>query len=159
MQIDSHMDFADSFDLHLTRFWRDTKNEYAVISTYVADLHQLNKNLNSVFEVPHLCQITKSIGNIPRNGQAKAARMLNRPQLTTLWAAGLSFARCHFEKRVPYDPNLPFVFDGEEIMRTVRGYTWGYDFYTPPRTVVGHNYHRQRRPATQGHPASHPRRR
>ena len=101
------MDFADSFDLHLTRFWRDTKNEYAVISTYVADLHQLNKNLNSVFEVPHLCQITKSIGNIPRNGQAKAARMLNRPQLTTLWAAGLSFARCHFEKRVPYDPNLP----------------------------------------------------
>ena len=91
--------------------------------------------------------------------------MLTAPLLTTLWAAGLSFAKCHFERRVPNDPNLPFVFDGEEFSRTLRGYTpplffwpqgashrgcvvrwtWGYDFYTPPRVVVGHNYNRPRK--------------
>jgi hypothetical protein len=111
--------------------------------------------VNNVFEVPHLCQVIKSTGNVPRNSQvfvlastniivsaslfpqAKAARMLTGPVLTTLWAAGLSFARCHFERRVPNDPSLPYVFDGEEFSRGARGWTWGYDFYTPPRIVVG----------------------
>jgi hypothetical protein len=65
--------------------------------------------------------VIKSVGNVPRNSQAKAARMLTAPLLTTLWAAGLSFSRCHFERRVPNDPNLPFVFDGEEFSRTLRG--------------------------------------
>jgi|OM-RGC.v1.031980949 Glycosyltransferase (GlcNAc). len=75
--------------------------------------------------VPHLCQVIKSVGSVPRNGQAKAAKMLSSPLLTNVWAAGLSFARCHFERRVPVDPNLPFVFDGEESTRTARGFTWG----------------------------------
>ena len=66
-------------------------------------------------------QVIKSVGNVPRNSQAKAARMLTSPLLTTLWAAGLSFSKCHFERRVPNDPNLPFVFDGEEFSRTLRG--------------------------------------
>jgi hypothetical protein len=37
------------------------------------------------------------------------------------------------------------VFDGEEFSRALRGWTWGYDYYTPPRTVVGHNYNRVRK--------------
>ena len=145
MQTDSHMDFSPDWDLHLLKFWSDARNEYAVLSTYVSDLRQLGKCLNNVYEVPHLCQVIKSTGLVPRNSQAKAARMLKAPLLTTVWAAGLSFARCHFERRVPNDPNLPFVFDGEEFSRTLRGWTHGYDFYTPPRTVVGHNYNRQRK--------------
>jgi len=44
--------------------------------------------------------VVKSLGLIPRNAQAKAARNLNAPLLTSLWAAGLSFSRCHFERRV-----------------------------------------------------------
>ena len=108
-------------------------------------MDQLGKCTNGLFEVPHLCQVIKSLGSVPRNGQAKAARLLSRPALTNVWAAGLSFARCHFEKRVPNDPALPYVFDGEESTRTARGWSWGYDFYTPPRVVVGHYYHRKRK--------------
>ena len=30
-----------------------------------------------------------------------------------LWGAGLSFSKCHAERKAPYDPHTPFIFDGE----------------------------------------------
>lgn len=47
------------------------------------------------------------------------------------WAAGFSFSRGHFALRVPYDPYLPMLFQGEEISMGVRAFTHGYDFYSP----------------------------
>lgn len=41
---------------------------------------------------------------------------------------------------VPYDHYLPFVFQGEEILQTIRGFTFGYDFYAPMRNVAFHMY-------------------
>ena len=61
----------------------------------------------------------------------KAARNLARPKLSTLWAAGVAFSKCHAEREVPYDPYTPHVFDGEEFSRGARLWTAGYDFYTP----------------------------
>ena len=79
--------------------------------------------------------------------QAKAARLLKKPKLTTLWAAGLSFSRCHAERTVPYDPYTPYIFWGEEFSRTARFFTHGYDIYTPPKTLIAHDYKH-----TQGDP-------
>ena len=103
---------------------------YAVLSTYVADSQQLNAdgsevNVNGVWEVPHLCSILWQDGHV-RNMQAKAARLLKKPKLTTLWAAGLSFSRCHAERAVPYDPYTPYIFWGEEFSRTARFFTHGH---------------------------------
>lgn len=41
---------------------------------------------------------------------------------------------------MPYDHYLPFVFQGEEILQTIRGFTFGYDFYAPMRNVAFHMY-------------------
>lgn len=143
MQIDAHMDFAINWDLSLFQFWGQTQNEYAVLSTYCAPDDQIGKNVHGHYEVPHLCMINFSKKGHIRNEQAKAARELVEPKLTTLWAAGLSFSKCHAERRVPNDPHLPHLFDGEEFSRAVRFWTHGYDFYTPPRTVVVHFYNRK----------------
>lgn len=173
LNIDSHMDMSSDWDSHMLQFWKDTNNEYVsrmsflsfhsilahvnshvhavlcalqgILTTYVADKKTLGQNLATTWEVPHLCEIMYTPDGIPRNSQAKAARMLRKPALTTIWAAGLSFGRCHFERRVPVDPALPFIFDGEEYSRTIRAWTWGYDFYTPPRTVIVHDYNRVRK--------------
>ena len=59
----------------------------------------------------------RSAGGILRNSIAAAAAHLPRPKLTTIWAAGLSFSKCHAELATPYDPHLPEVFDGEEISK------------------------------------------
>ena len=151
LRTDSHMTFAQDWDTLQIQQWYDAQNEYAVLSTYVADSTNLNedgsmKNVNGVWEVPHLCSIQWENGHV-RNMQAKAARLLKKPKLTTLWAAGLSFSRCHAERTVPYDPYTPYIFWGEEFSRTARFFTHGYDIYTPPKTLIAHDYKH-----TQGDP-------
>merc|ERR1711977_666610 len=94
----------------------------------------------------YICSIQWENGHV-RNMQAKAARLLKKPKLTTLWAAGLSFSRCHAERTVPYDPYTPYIFWGEEFSRTARFFTHGYDIYTPPKTLIAHDYKH-----TQGDP-------
>lgn len=62
------------------------------------------------------------------------------PKLTTTWGAGFSFSKCHAERRVPYDPYLEGIFDGEEFSKMVRLWTNGYDVYTPSRSHIVHDY-------------------
>jgi len=56
-------------------------------------------------------------------------------------------------KEVPYDPNLPFLFHGEEILHSARLWTSGYDFYTPSENVVYHHYGRPDKPKIWSEPA------
>mmetsp|Transcript_25767 Transcript_25767/g.33774 ORF Transcript_25767/g.33774 Transcript_25767/m.33774 type:complete len:578 (+) Transcript_25767:143-1876(+) len=139
MQTDSHMDFDEHWDTHMFNQWGMINNEYAVISTYVQDLEKIGVNVNGVWEMAHLCEIIWA-GDMPRNEQAKACRTLSEPKLTTVWAAGLSFLKCHGERQTPYDPHLPGIFDGEEYTKGIRLWTRGYDMYTPHRSHVYHDY-------------------
>jgi [Skp1-protein]-hydroxyproline N-acetylglucosaminyltransferase len=87
-------------------------------------------------------------------------------QLQPWWAAGYSFSRGHFVvngkmkqqmtsctvsiaesnltclhyRSVPYDPYQPMIFQGEEMSIGIRGYTIGYDFFAPERSVCFHHY-------------------
>lgn len=65
---------------------------------------------------------------------------MTEPKLTTTWGAGYSFSKCHAERRVPYDPYLEKIFDGEEFSKMVRLWTNGYDVYTPRRGHLVHDY-------------------
>ena len=58
-------------------------------------------------------------GGIPRGktGSVKFRKSGDRPYLTMNWAAGFSFHRCHADRNVPVDPNLKFIFTGEEVNR------------------------------------------
>lgn len=137
MQTDSHMDFSDGFDQGLIAMHHRTENDYAVLSTYVADLEQNNQDPKTV---PHLCQVTFT--SSIRNWGTKDCRGLQRPKLTNaMWGAGLSFHRCHGEINVPVDPYTDNVFDGEEGSRGIRFFTHGYDVYTPDKVLVTHDYH------------------
>ena len=114
-----------------------SKNDYAVLSTYVADIVQNDANPSNV---PQLCMVEMS--NTWRNWGTKFCEHLVRPKLTNVaWGAGLSFSKCHAELNVPYDPFLPYVFNGEELSRGIRFFTHGYDMYTPDQVLVTHDYH------------------
>ena len=149
MQTDAHMDFVPDWDVKMMAMWAATNNEYAVLSTYVADYSQLvynekpdNKGMGGFHEVPHLCMITlNGAHQLARVTATKCMRNFPRPKLTNaVWGAGLSFSKCHAERKAPYDPHTPFIFDGEEFSRAVRLWTWGYDIYTPHRVYVVHHY-------------------
>ena len=55
------MDYEEHWDANMIRMWHDAKNEYAILSTYVANVDQLglttatNNGLNGRYKVPHLC--------------------------------------------------------------------------------------------------------
>eukprot|EP00949_MAST-11_sp_MAST-11-sp1_P002154 g2154.t1 len=48
---------------------------------------------------------------------------------------------------VPYDPDLPYLFFGEEICMTLRMWTSGFDFFAPLENVAYHLWSRNYRPA------------
>ncbi|KAL3925353.1 MAG: hypothetical protein SGILL_000462 [Bacillariaceae sp.] len=66
--------------------------------------------------------------------------MHGTPLLHPFWSAGFSFSRGHFVTQVPYDQYLPMLFQGEEAAIAIRGFTYGYDFYAPERSVAFHIY-------------------
>ena len=68
------------------------------------------------------------------------AMIHGQPTLHPFWAAGFSFGRGHFVVQVPYDQYLPMIFQGEEISIGLRGFSFGYDYYTLEKSVCFHMY-------------------
>ena len=150
LQIDAHTHFARGWDEELIRQWRATNNEMAVISAYPTDsngsLTHEGKPLRQTR--PIMCQSKFAGGNGPSqhlmvHGSQPEERpsLAGTPMLEPFWAAGFSFSRGHWVVRVPYDPYLPYIFQGEEISMGMRAWTHGYDFYAPAvPTVIYHEY-------------------
>lgn len=51
-----------------------------------------------------------------------------------------------FLKEVPYDPDIYFGGYVEETTLSARAYTWGYDFFSPYKQYIWHEYTRNNRP-------------
>eukprot|EP01083_Nonionella_stella_P231053 816204_1 len=139
LQVDAHTFGAKQWDTRILSEWGKANNEMAVLTTYIGAPENLDKNVGGSHEVPHLCTAHLH-GDFPFNDRASAARYLERPILCGLWAAGLSFSKCHAELRVPYDINLIQIWTGEEFGRGARLWTHGYDFYTPTQPLIAHDY-------------------
>jgi hypothetical protein len=100
MQIDAHTDAVPNWDTLLMGQWGQINNEYAVITSYPTNHKDLGVNTNNHWEMPHLCQAHFAGFGKVSNAQASAAANLQYPIMTPLWAAGLSFSRCHAERNV-----------------------------------------------------------
>lgn len=149
MQSDAHMDFLDDWDTGIMSMWASTNNEYAVLSTYVYDSAILphiessgGKGINGHHEASILCKLRfDGMHDMPRVHDPKFMVNMPKPKLTNMmFGAGFGFSKCHAERKVPYDPHLAFIFDGEEFSRAIRLWTWGYDIYSPHRVYIVHNY-------------------
>jgi Glycosyltransferase (GlcNAc) len=60
--------------------------------------------------------------------------------------AGYFVGHSSFLQEVPFDPFLPWIFMGEEIIMSSRLWTSGYDMFSPAQAVVGHIYFRRHQP-------------
>lgn len=148
LQIDSHVQFVQGWDVDMIQQWRNAKNEYAVLSTYLTDTQgSLDEQGRSLRKTrPIMCNsgfegANKNLRYLRHGSQPEEVpRLKNEPMLQPFWAAGLSFSRGHFVVRVPYDCCLPMIFQGEEISIGLRGWTHGYDYYAPQRSVLFHEY-------------------
>ena len=56
----------------------------------------------------------------------------------------LVFYLYNFLFDVPFDPYLPHLFQGEEILLAARAWTNGWDLYNLSKPVITHYYNREK---------------
>jgi hypothetical protein len=116
---DAHMEFVDHWDIDLIDQWLETKNEMAVLTTYVSDVvdhydentHQRTTNVRPLMcDTYFVDDYYNSDLFFLQHGQEPEYEpndVPGEPTLEPFWAAGFSFARGHFVVQVPYDQYLP----------------------------------------------------
>ena len=56
------------------------------------------------------------------------------------------FCYSSFINEIPYDPTLDYLFTGEEILNSIKFFTFGYDIFVPKMNVIYHEYERNDKP-------------
>lgn len=148
-QIDSHSRFVPAWDVVVLDMFRRIGNEFAVVTSYPKAVpDNADENWSPAAPKPKDPVVTICQTKILKQKETKSfkhergsyAPNKGHPLLTAFYAAGFVFSRGHRLLRVPHDPYLPYVFDGEEVLMGARCWTNGYDFYVPDRDVVYHIY-------------------
>ena len=152
MMIDSHSRFHPAFDtgmlLDMLRlrgtYSGETGAKGGVLSYYPAGFNKFSGPVNTKADIMAMCksEYVKEL-SVLRNG-ARWVRQPKRPIIQPYTAAGFLFSDATAQLDVPFDPYLDFVFDGEEILYTVRLYTAGYDAYMPGGAHIYHHYDRHK---------------
>eukprot|EP00744_Colponema_vietnamica_P017559 GILI01024687.1.p1 GENE.GILI01024687.1~~GILI01024687.1.p1 ORF type:complete len:450 (-),score=42.68 GILI01024687.1:91-1272(-) len=135
-----------------------TRGRGGVISHYPPGFSDYNApfswsiNVLTVMCTAHYLKDVQTKGLIRMDGTNLLIKRQNNPRVPVLpllqpfTAAGFLFGDAAFVMDVPFDPHLDFLFDGEEILYTVRLWTHGYDSYTPSKALVAHIYGRPKAP-------------
>ncbi|MES1908543.1 MAG: hypothetical protein MHM6MM_001458 [Cercozoa sp. M6MM] len=152
LQSDAHNEFADDWDVRALDQWKKVNNDNAVLSVY-----PLSSKLSpppkgprvtllcgmhfkeGLFGMPKWIGELRTLPSIKDGFDEKGD--MGTPVRQQLFAAGFAFSKLHRAVRVPNDPHLPFVFDGEELSMAVRLFTWGYDVYAPLDQFIFHAYY------------------
>ena len=144
LQIDSHTYFEKDWDTNLIQMWKQANQESPkpILSVYPATKDQIKLDGS-----PEMCNGKLSTDKIPVflagwTGKSSTPKRSPKP----FAAGGFKFLKADFLNQVPYDPNLPHLFQGEETLLSARLWTHGYDFYTPNINVCSHNYGRPGKP-------------
>ncbi|KAG7383403.1 hypothetical protein PHYBOEH_009943 [Phytophthora boehmeriae] len=146
LQVDGHSVFTNNWDENVLADWRSVDNEMAVLTMYPHHTHDSmikdNGDNNIINSIPHLCTVIRGGNGLTRIVGASMIENSQMPQMAALWGGGFSFSKCHAERRVLVDSHTPWLWDGEEFLRSANYWTYGYDLYSPSRLghMLYHNY-------------------
>jgi UDP-GlcNAc:polypeptide alpha-N-acetylglucosaminyltransferase len=138
LQIDSHTEFARDWDVSAVRMLRETQGAVhgaVVISTYPVNCDaQWEKS-----DVPVIEKAAYAGGWITFEA---VLRSEPRTRVVPSRQIGGGFMLCVSDvvRRVPFDPGLDGVFNGEELAYTARLFTHGVDVVAPSDNLVCHRY-------------------
>lgn len=154
MQIDAHMQFARGWDTDLIQDIASAPTRRAVLSHYPPSAVQKAEAARRwPSQGPmHMCGAGFSTAAIEHGivridaCRAFGRTPLQKPLYTPFVAAGFFFAPSELLAEVPFDPFMPYLFMGEELMLSLRFYTAGWDIFSPSRNVLAHYYVRRHKP-------------
>lgn len=149
MQIDAHMTFAQDWDAYSVVMLQDAPSKKPVISHYpVSDLEDLEAMQNK--PTTRLCDPIFAPGNASQIISLEGSKVYDKkfsevPRFAPFTAAGYFIAHSGLLSEIPFDPFLPWMFMGEDIIMSTRLWTAGYDIFSPSYAVVGHTNMRENR--------------
>ena len=151
LMVDSHNYFIPFWDMVLVRMYKEaadlaTVKGKLVLSHYPDQYNNISGFRYDRATTSYLCRAKY----LPEFGYLRLDGMIveNQPRpMPQPWAAaGFLFASAALIEEVPFDPYLDFLFDGEEILYSVRMWTHGWDIFSPNRNVMFHSYLRNGSP-------------
>jgi [Skp1-protein]-hydroxyproline N-acetylglucosaminyltransferase len=140
LQIDSHTKFLKNWDSILLNDMLKLYNRGVlkpVLSHYPKAIEYHSYKKKKDCDVPTLCTsffTDRKMISFPGAEIHSTQCEIMRP--TAYIAGGMMFAPGSFLKEIPYDPNLDYLFVGEEILHSIRFYTHGWDIFTPSQNVL-----------------------
>ena len=151
LQIDSHSKLVKGWDTLCMQMIQEIKDKKLskkpVLSHYPKEIESYESETDqSKWVVPRIC---KSFFNKRGMISFMGSQNLNTQQEyynTPYVSGGMVFCESKFVNEMPFDPNLPYLFTGEEILQSVRFYTNGWDVFTPNQNIVYHEYTRANKP-------------
>uniref|UniRef100_A0A6C0K1R3 Glycosyltransferase (GlcNAc) n=1 Tax=viral metagenome TaxID=1070528 RepID=A0A6C0K1R3_9ZZZZ len=150
LQVDSHSLFADQWDTHLLHMLEAAQkvagHEKIILSTYPPIMEDYTSEVIASAHTPILETTQTNSHGIPVFQGSVYRPPAATPTRNYFISANLLFAPASLLREVPYDPHLPFLFEGEEILYSVRAYTHGWDVYAPNRNIIYHHYTRKSDP-------------
>lgn len=151
MQIDSHIMFGLHWDSScaemIQRIKRDGLSQKPILSYYPKH-YDGGKEVNDVdpHNGPRICKAFLNDRSMISYPGAEVMKIAKRPTLSAFVAAGTFFCEGYFVYEVPYDPELPNLFVGEEILFSARMWTSGWDIFNINGNVTYHYYTREKEP-------------
>lgn len=142
LQIDSHTSFVKDWDVLVIDMFKKIKDPRAILSYYPRSTEAKN---SADANVPKMCGIHYESDTFIFEAKEHAVQS-DIPTPSTFASAGFIFGRGQFVRDVPFDPNLDFLFTGEEFLYSARLYTHGYNFYNPTKHICYHEYGRSEKP-------------
>lgn len=150
LEIDAHMRVLPHWDTTLLNMWHklaQEKGPNVILTAYPMEWDATTDKIDPTHEtqVPLFCGMDFSYGDVPR-----PSSILNKK--TSIFhespfiAAGFFFGPGKFLENVPYDPNLSYLFQGEEFLLGMRLWCKGYRFYNPTENLIFHYYERSNEP-------------
>lgn len=148
LQIDSHMRFAENWDIELIDMLNQLKKKgikKPLLTGYVSSFNP-NNDPNERIKEPWEMVFDRFIPEgaiffLPQT--IPNWETLEEPIPTRFYSAHFCFVSGEFCNEVQHDPN--YYFHGEEISVGVRAFTHGYDLFHPHKTLIWHEYTRTNR--------------
>ena len=159
MMIDSHNRFVTHWDHIVINMYRRLQGDGVkkpVISHYpegwinpeVNPEGAKHQQLDNKSTTTYTCtaKFLSEHGYLRLDGATMPRPKDGKPRPQPWAAAGFLFADALVVKESPFDPYLYYVFDGEEIMYSVRMWTHGWDIFSPSENILYHDYGRKNAP-------------
>ena len=138
LQIDSHLKMKDNWDERVIKMYQDCPSKKSILTHYPPEDEKDN---NSTYTCSSHYE-----NNFHIISEAQIISKRDKPFMTPYVSAGFLFGKYTFLNEVPFDPYLPYLFQGEEILLATRFWTNGWDIYNLTEPMCVHNYSRDKKP-------------